>query len=111
MKNLNFWLRPTTETDQGLSLPPGPAGLFLLGNIPAFRRDPLGLVRQVKRQYGDIAKINSIGSGSWYQLSHPADIEYVLVKQQKNYGRYRHIEHFKLLLGEGLVTTEGENWL
>jgi hypothetical protein len=38
-----------------MSREPGPKGVFLLGSLPDFRRDPLGFCTRVARDYGDVA--------------------------------------------------------
>jgi len=104
------WLR-TFTVPKGKARPPGPAGIPLLGSLLETRRDPLHFVLSMARTYGDIAYF-SIGPQTGYHLNHPDYIQYVL---QSNYTNYNKVNYnFKILkvgLGEGLLTSSGEQWL
>lgn len=60
------------------------------------------------RDYGDVAGFR-IGPQPIVLLSGPEDIRDVLVVRQKNFTKGRGLERAKLLLGEGLLTSEGEH--
>jgi cytochrome P450 len=92
------------------SLPPGPPGTLLGGNLPAFRRDRLDFMRQCTRDYGDVVALR-LGPRRLFLVNHPDGIEEVLVTQARNF-----IKHFALrgdpfVLGNGLLTSEGDFWL
>jgi cytochrome P450 len=90
----------------------GPNGHWLLGCLGRLRKDPLGLYTQVQRDYGDYARIRFLPGIYSYMLTHPDAIEYVLQKNQKNYRKPDVLlKPMKLLVGEGLFTSEGDRWL
>jgi len=43
-------------------------------------------------------------------LYHPDDVNYVLKKNAKNYVKPKSYKHFNLLIGDGIITSEGEKW-
>lgn len=84
-------------------------GLGIL-NLRAFEQDPLGFMERVAREYGDIARYR-LGWMEFVQLSHPDLIEQVLVKQARQFIKSVTLRRGKILLGEGLLTSEGDLWL
>jgi cytochrome P450 len=91
-------------------LAPGPRGHWFSGNLPEFRRDRLGFMTQCIRDYGDVVALR-LGPRRIYLVFHPDLIEEVLVSKARNF-----IKHFALrlnpvVLGKGLLTSEGDFWL
>jgi cytochrome P450 len=87
------------------ALPPGPprrAGLRLLRTL---ERDPLGLLAEI-RSFGTIAYAR-IGPQPVFLVSEPDVIERVLVSRDV-FNKGRALERSKQLLGEGLLTSEGD---
>lgn len=89
------------------ALPPGPKGLPGAGIIFAYRRDPLGFLTRMARQYGDIVSL-PFGPFRSVMLSDPDDIKELLVTQNRSFHRGPAHRWLKLLLGEGLLSSEGE---
>ena len=87
--------------------PPGPKSRLPLGLLFALRRDPLGFFLKAAREYGDIAYFR-LGPEHIYLLNHPDTIKDVLVTHSQNFRKGRGLERAKALLGEGLLTSEGE---
>jgi cytochrome P450 len=89
------------------TLPPGPKGLPVLGNIPQFRRDPLSFVSGVQRAYGDVATVRIMKS-TRVLFSKPEHSYYFLVDHARSFasGADRYI--MKRFLGEALLTTDGD---
>jgi enediyne biosynthesis protein E7 len=94
------------------SLPPGPRGKPGVGVVLDFRRDTLGAMVNGWREYGDVVRFP--GPGAFFPLwlfVHPDHIGYVL---QENFGNFRRPdilnERFKAVVGNGLVTSDGEMW-
>ena len=74
----------------------------------ALARDPLGTVRALHAAHGDIVRVRALGR-TFVIVAHPDVAREVLVTQQKRFARgYAH-RGLKLLLGEGLLTSEGEH--
>lgn len=73
----------------------------------AFRRNPLRLLMRVARDYGDLAHFQ-IGRQRVFLLNHPDLIRDVLVTHPENFTKGRALQRAKSLLGEGLLTSEGE---
>ena len=89
--------------------PPGPNGLPIVGSTHRLFRDPLGFAERCAREYGDVVSLRVAGTDA-VQLSHPDHVEYVLAD---NFGNYRKGEFYRSeleLLGEGLLTSEGDLW-
>src|ERR1044071_5802252 len=88
---------------------PGPRGFWPVGHVVEFRRDPLALLTRVAREYGDVARF-SAATQTVYLLNHPDYVREVLVTQQSRFKKGRALKRPKRLLGEGLLTSEGEFW-
>src|SRR5215831_9614816 len=90
----------------------GPRGNFLFGCLRAFRRDQLNFLRDLRRAYGDYVRIPTVAGYDIYLLADPAAVEHVLVKNYKNYRKPEFLtEPVRLLLGNGLFSSEGDFWL
>jgi cytochrome P450 len=89
------------------AFPPGPKGLPFVGHLFAFRRDPIGLLQRLARDYGDLVYFR-VGPQDVFLLNHPESIQNVLVTHQRNFMKGRGLERAKVFLGEGLLTSEGE---
>ena len=88
-------------------LPPGPKTKLPLGHLFSFRRNSLGFLIEIAREYGDIVHFK-IGPFRVVLLNHPDFIKEVLTTQHRNFVKGRPLEMAKELLGEGLLTSEGE---
>jgi cytochrome P450 len=86
--------------------PPGPKGHLLVGVLPEFRKDPAGFLAQMARRYGDVVYI-PLGRQHIYCVSHPDAIRDVLVTHQNKFKKSRMLERARVLLGDGLLTSEG----
>jgi cytochrome P450 len=73
----------------------------------AFSRDPLTLLSGLAREYGDVARFRA-GPQSVYLLSHPDHVRDLLVTNNALFRKGRALQRAKRLLGEGLLTSEGE---
>jgi len=60
------------------------------------------------RQYGDVVYI-PLGRQHIYCISHPDAIREVLVTHQNKFKKSRMLERARVLLGDGLLTSEGEH--
>ncbi len=90
-----------------IEYPPGPAYILPYRLLRKFLRDPLKVLIDISHTYGDIAHFK-FGGQNVYLLNHPDYIEDVLVTNYKNFIKSRGLQVSKRLLGNGLVTSEGE---
>ncbi len=82
----------------------------MLGVALQLRRDPLGLLTRVAREYGDIVHLPLLLQ-SRILINHPDLIEDVFVRQPQKFDKGPGIKGAATrLLGEGLLTSEGELW-
>ena len=88
-------------------LPPGPKGRLIVGMFPEFRRDPPLFLLNVARQHGDIAYFK-LGQQHFYLLNRPEYVQDVLVTHNSKFQKSRIMQRAKVLLGEGLLTSEGQ---
>ena len=76
----------------------------------AFRRfrpgNPIDLFQHLAEKYGDIAHYK-IGPNHIVFLNHPDYVHEVLVVQNDNFTKERTVRRSKMLLGEGMITSEG----
>ncbi|MEP7344334.1 MAG: cytochrome P450 [Gemmatimonadaceae bacterium] len=70
-------------------------------------RRPLEFLTGLAREHGDVVHYR-LGTEHMYLLSHPEAIRDVLVTNQRNFKKGRALERAKILLGEGLLTSEGD---
>jgi cytochrome P450 len=91
-------------------LPPGPRGHPILGVMPEFNRDTLGFITRC-RDYGDVVRMRFLYVTAYF-LYHPDDIDYVLSVNAKNFIKAMSLRSnfFHRLLGNGLLTSEGDFW-
>lgn len=82
--------------------------LDLLGrNLRRFRRDPLGVLRRVRDEHGDVAPFR-LGLLEFVLVNHPDLIKDVLVTSGHKFVKGLGLQRAKFLLGDGLLTSEGE---
>ncbi len=90
--------------------PPGPTGRFLYGNLFEFVDRRLDFLTDCARQYGDFSSFR-FGPRRVFLIAHPDLIEQVLVTDARHYVKHFGARMYKPVLGNGLVTSEGDFWL
>jgi cytochrome P450 len=70
-------------------------------------RDPLAFLTGLATRYGDIARV-PLGSETVYLLNHPDLVRDVLVTHHRAFHKGRGLERARMLLGDGLLTSEGD---
>lgn len=92
-------------------VPNGPQGSFLLGVMSEFNRDSLAFIERLARDYGDVVRARFFYINSYF-LYHPDHIEQVLTTNNRNFIKPRSVRSpfFCRLVGNGLLTSEGEFW-
>ena len=95
---------------RGRKAAPGPRGHALLGSLPDARRDPISLFSRSFREYGDVVRFR-FGPRVAHLVSGPDGVNHVLAENNKNYGKKtRGYAVLRYVLGNGLLTSEGEYW-
>jgi cytochrome P450 len=79
----------------------------LTGGFTAMRRDSLGFLLRTARTYGDVAWFR-VGPFDVYLLSHPDHVRELLVAHARGVVKSQVLQEAKRVLGEGLLTSEGE---
>src|ERR1700723_3754836 len=102
---------PPAATGRGpFKKPPGPAGLLSYPiRFLEYCRDPLAYLRRIAREYGDVVLLQSFGM-PFYMFNHPDHIEEITRRQHRSFKKDYFIESLRPLLGNGLLTSEGEAW-
>ncbi len=97
-------------TKPALQTPPTLHGRFPFGNLPAFRKNPLGFLLEVGR-LGDVVRMR-FGPGFNYQINHPDGVQHVLQLNNRNYIREPFGNNLiKLISGLNLFSSDGDYWL
>lgn len=89
--------------------PPVAPGLPILGNLPAFMRDPLRFLVGMREAHGDVVDV-ALGPMKTTLLSDPELVEDVLVTRSRLWQKDRFIHRMRPVLGDGLLLSEGEFW-
>jgi cytochrome P450 len=93
-----------------IRLPPGPRGHWLQGSLPAFRSARLGFFVRMREEFGDVVPIR-LGPRRVILLFHPDAIEETLVAKNQLFRKHFALRLNPLVLGNGLLTSEGDAWL
>lgn len=91
-----------------MTSPPGPPKSWIPGRtIRLMQRDPLGFLGGLAAVYGDVVRF-TFGPQPVYLFIHPDAVRDVLVTNGRSFMKGRVLQRSKILLGEGLLTSEGE---
>ena len=96
-------------TARNSHLPAGPSKLPVLGDALPFMRDPLGYVVRMSREYSALCT-TSMGLGMQVWVNDPELIDEVFVARAKTWQKDTNTRQLIPLLGQGLLTSEGELW-
>jgi cytochrome P450 len=92
---------------QTTAIPPGPGEGFDIGGSD----ESLDRLKDYFTQYGDVYRVFAPGRGVYnYIINHPDDIKRVLLGNHRNYTKGEGMDRVKILLGNGLMTSEGDFW-
>ena len=101
-----------------VSTPPDAPAARSLDTLPSvsllpgiLRKSPFAMLSQIARDQGDFVRLK-IGPKSVYLVSDPALFQHILRDQVKIYRKSQFLYNAaKPMVGEGLLTSEGETWL
>jgi cytochrome P450 len=89
------------------AVPPGPAEGFDLGGSD----ESLARLREYFVRFGDVYRVFAPSRGVYnYVINHPDDIKHVLLSNHRNYTKGEGMGQVKILLGNGIMTSEGDFW-
>lgn len=88
----------------------GPRGRLLSGTMREYGADPIGSVRRWRDEHGDFVPIR-FGPFRAHMAYGPAEIEEVLVDRAADFRKSFGTRMLIPLLGRGLLTAEGDEWL
>lgn len=88
--------------------PPGPRGFRIIPHILAIRKDYPNQFASLFRTYGDVVRTTYPKYLTF--LFHPDHVRYVLKENAKNYRKSDILRALTPLLGQGLLTSDGEYW-
>lgn len=94
-------------TAAAATLPPGPRPLIPAVNFLSLRRNRLKFLQGLANEYGELAHF-MLGPVPVFLLNNPDAIRDVLITHNKNFMKGEGLQRAKRLLGEGLLTSEGE---
>jgi len=87
--------------------PPGPKRIFPGSIFLRFRKNPLSFLEQMAHEFGNVSYLR-LGRENIFFVNHPDFIRDVLVTNDHNFTKSRAFAHTRKLLGEGLLTSEGD---
>jgi cytochrome P450 len=87
--------------------PPGPTYKLPGKLLRQFIRDPINTLSTIAREYGEISYFK-LGPEHVYLINNPDYIEKVLIYDHRNFKKGKRLQTAKIVLGEGLVTSEGD---
>ncbi len=98
-------MAPSDTDSSNRRLPPVPTG-----SVRELVRDPLKFFLNISAQYGDLVCYRPAPEPA-YLINHPDYIRHVLVDNNRNYTKGTSSNQmFNQVVGEGLLTSEGERW-
>ena len=96
---------PQIQAAPGGAYPAGPSFLGALLSGRAFRPNPAETLAYNARQFGDLVHYRAAGRHI-YQFNHPDLVQELLVTDARHHHRGMVMQRSKLVLGEGLLTSE-----
>jgi cytochrome P450 len=87
---------------------PGPRGCVLFGSLSEMREDSIKLLMDAARDFGDVVRLRLVQNV--HLINYPDGIKHVLQDRHTNYQKGFMYERMKPLVGEGLLTSEGDFW-
>jgi len=95
-----------SSTDSQLASPPGPVKPVTLGIDP----QSLATLRELQAQYGDVVAFKNAKDRPGLFINRPDLIHRILVKHHDKFHEGLGFERVKMLLGNGLIVSDGSTW-
>jgi len=97
----------TESLQYNLKTPAGPSEKYDIDTTD----DSFVLLGQLFKQYGDIVRVKSKTRRSdSYLVNNPEHIKHILLKNYQNYNKGVGFERVKMLLGNGIIVSDGDFW-
>ena len=95
------------EATNSLNIAPGPNTPFTLDiNLESQQK-----IAELLNEYGDIIKLNDAKRGDLsFLITNPDAIKHVLISNHSNYTKGVGFERVKMLLGNGIIVSDGDFW-
>jgi cytochrome P450 len=92
---------------QTMAIPPGPTQGFDIGGS----EESLTRLQDYFARFGDVYRVFAPARGVYnYVINNPEDIKRVLLTNHRNYTKGEGMDRVKILLGNGIMTSEGAFW-
>jgi len=92
---------------QTTAIPPGPTEGFDIGGS----EESLARLRDYFARFGDVYRVFAPARGVYdYIINNPEDIKRVMLSNHRNYTKGNGMDRVKILLGNGIMTSEGDFW-
>ena len=95
-----------TATSVDFKRPPGPADAVALGIDP----ETLATLQALRDEYGDIVSMTRPNGRLAYFVNDPGEVRRILIKRHGRYQKGPGFERVKMLLGNGLIVSDGDIW-
>lgn len=88
-------------------IPPGPTEAYDINTTD----DSFALIDELFNEYGDIVRVESkTRRNDSYLINNPEYIKHILLKNYQNYKKGVGFERVKMLLGNGIIVSDGAFW-
>jgi len=95
-----------TDTQLALRRPPGPDQPVTLG----LDAETLTTLRYLQSEYGDVVSLNQANGRLAYFVNDAAEVRKILTRRHSKYEKGPGFERVKMLLGNGLIVSDGDVW-
>src|SRR5262245_60683997 len=99
----------TSTADPASRAIPLVPGVPFLGNLPSVALDVLGFLERAEARGSTVTELRFPNRRS-FLVTDPDLVERVLVTDNKNFTKDLFLKDMKRVLGEGLLTSEGDFW-
>jgi cytochrome P450 len=93
---------------RGLRLP-GPGRQHALSLLWRMNKNRIEVIAEAAKLYGDATRI-PLGPKTLYLFNHPDHAKHVLIDNPLNYHKGIGLQHARKVIGDGLLTSEGDRW-
>ena len=95
-----------TDAQLALRCPPGPDQPVTLG----LDAETLAILRHLQSEYGDVVSLNQPNGRLAYFVNEAIEVRKILTRRHSKYEKGPGFERVKMLLGNGLIVSDGDVW-